>query len=343
MYRHLLVPLDQTDLSIQVVGNAVAFARTLGARVTFFHALDDGNRSLRGELDVLRLTSPADYDYAASGRMRELLVKAEAAARAAGVPCEAAWAASSRPADAIATAARERGCDLVFMASHGHGGRLGMAFASRTLDVIARSGVAVLVSEVGEPGLPARAIAVIRDEHRAIAAALHTWIELLARARRSDAPADAQAMRTILDYLRGFPEQLHHPKEEEYLFARLRERTHAVDADLDELERQHARDRELAEELAAAVNALASAADTGAAVRASRDLETLVGRYADFHWDHMGREESAILPAARQHLTAGDWEDIDAAFTHDEAIALHGPVDEAYHRLIARIAALRGD
>ena len=39
MYRHLLVPLDGTELSIQLVGNAVGMAVALGARVTFFHAV----------------------------------------------------------------------------------------------------------------------------------------------------------------------------------------------------------------------------------------------------------------------------------------------------------------
>ena len=41
MYRHLLVPLDDSPLSAETVGRAVEFARTLGARVTFFHAQAD--------------------------------------------------------------------------------------------------------------------------------------------------------------------------------------------------------------------------------------------------------------------------------------------------------------
>ena len=41
MYRHLLVPVDDTDLSIETIGQAVEFARKLGARITFFHAQPD--------------------------------------------------------------------------------------------------------------------------------------------------------------------------------------------------------------------------------------------------------------------------------------------------------------
>ena len=38
MYRHLLVPIDDDDLSLEVVGSAVGLARAVGARITFFHA-----------------------------------------------------------------------------------------------------------------------------------------------------------------------------------------------------------------------------------------------------------------------------------------------------------------
>ena len=41
MYRHLLVPVDATDLSIEVVVGAVDFAASAGARVTFLHASPD--------------------------------------------------------------------------------------------------------------------------------------------------------------------------------------------------------------------------------------------------------------------------------------------------------------
>lgn len=34
MYRHLMVPVDGSDASSEIVGYAVEFARVLGARVT---------------------------------------------------------------------------------------------------------------------------------------------------------------------------------------------------------------------------------------------------------------------------------------------------------------------
>jgi nucleotide-binding universal stress UspA family protein/hemerythrin-like domain-containing protein len=340
MYRHIFVPIDGTELSIQVVGNAVALARAVGARVTFFHAVPDHAGSLRGDLDVLRLTSTEDYNYALTGKTRELLSKAEAAGRALGVPCESMWTTSNKPAQAIVESARARECDLIFMASHGGHGKLGMALASETLSVLLNAGIPVLVSATGDPKPPARAIAVIRDEHRSIAAALHAWTNLLADARSRGTYSNAADMRAIARYLSNFPLELHHPKEDKYLFRLLRERTHAVDAELDELERQHVRDHTMVAELNATVESLATARDDAARIAATRTLEQAVARYADFHWEHMGREEAVILPAAQKHLTADDWEVISAAFTHDADIGAEAEADHEYHHLIARIVSL---
>ena len=267
MYRHLLVPVDDTDLSVEVVGNAVALARPLGARITFFHAVADAAGSLRGDAEVLRLTARAEYEYAYLGKARELLAKAEAAARALGVPCESRHVVSDKPAQAIVEAARAGGCDLIFMASHGRHGKLGMAFASETLAVMMSAGLPVLVSSTGEPAAPARAIGIIRDEHRSLAAVMHAWMHALAAAREAGTAVDAALMRAIVRYVQQFPVKLHHPKEDEHLFRRLRQRTTSCNAQLDELERQHERDHQLVAALAQQVEALAAADAEGRAAR----------------------------------------------------------------------------
>ena len=46
-----------------------------------------------------------------------------------------------------------------------------------------------------------------------------------------------------------------------------------------------------------------------------------LARYVDFVWDHLGREEGVILPAARRVLSAGDWAAIDASFAAAAAAA----------------------
>ena len=335
MYRHLLVPLDGTDLSVAVIGNAVALARALGARITFFHAVAAGG-SLRGDAEVLRSASPTEYNYAVLGKARELLAKAEAAARALGVPCDARHVASDRPAQAIVEAAQAVGSDLIFMASHGHRGKLGMAFASETLSVLMSAGLPVLVASTGEPPPAAHAIGIIRDEHRSLAAVMHAWLQALAAARQADSAADPVAMRAVLRYVQQFPLRQHHPKEEQHLFRLLRERTTSCHAELDELERQHLRDVELVGELAVRIDTLATA-DAPRQVAATRELEEAVQHYARFLWDHMGREEGVILPAAQQHLRPEDWVSIDAAFALNGDPRFGGETDREFRHLFSRI------
>jgi nucleotide-binding universal stress UspA family protein/hemerythrin-like domain-containing protein len=339
MYRHLLVPIDDTDLSVHVIGNAVALARQFGARITFFHALADASASLRGDADVLRLSARNGYDHAFVGKPRELLAKAEAAARALGVPCESRHAVSDKPAQAIVDAARSAACDLIFMASHGHHGKLGMVFASETLSVLMNAGLPVLVSATGELAAPARAIGVIRDEHRSLAAVMHTWMHALADARLSGGAAEPTLMRAIVSYVQQFPVKLHHPKEEEHLFRRLRERTTTCHAELDELARQHERDAQLVAALGQRVEQLA-AADAAARVAMTRVLEQEVTKYAQFLWDHLGREEGVILPAAQRHLQAEDWAEIDTAFGENGDPRFGGDADREYRQLFSRIVNL---
>jgi nucleotide-binding universal stress UspA family protein/hemerythrin-like domain-containing protein len=334
MYRHLLVPVDGTDLSIETVGRAVEFARSVGARVTFFHAQLDHAASLFGDAEVLRLTSPAEFAYGFAGRARELLAKAESAARAMGVPCESRSAVSDTPYLAIIAAARDAGCDLIFMASHGRRSQLGMMLGSQTLKVLVHAGIPVLVSATANPAAPARAIGIIRDEHRSLAAVLHAWMHLVAAARREGARPDPELMQAVLRYLQTFPVALHHPKEDDYLFRKLRARTSDLDAELDELERQHARDRELVAELAALTAGVASGAGDLA------ELDRAVARYATFMWDHLGREEGVVLPAAERHLTAADWAEIDAAFTQNGDPRFGGDDDGEFRRLFSRIVNL---
>ena len=233
-------------------------------------------------------------------------------------------------------AARSLGCDLIYMASHGQGGKLGMALTSDTLSVVMGAGLPVLVAAAGEPAPPERAIAVIRDEHRAIAAVIHAGTRMLASAREAGGAVDEPSMQAVVAYLRGFPLTQHHPKEERHLFPSVRARTHAVDAELDELERQHLRDAALLEELGRLTQALA-AADAAGRIALTDKLAEAMGRYAELHWEHMGREETVILPAAQKHLQPEDWEALNAAFSEPGAMPEGELSGLDYHHLLGRI------
>ncbi len=337
MYRHLLVPLDDTDLAVETVGRAVEFARTLGARVSFLHVQPDQAASLRGEADAVRLTSPAEYLHAFEDCTRALLSKAESAARALGVPCASQIRTGRTPHDEIISAARETACDLIFMASHGRSTRFGMVFGSETLKVLMESGLPVLVSAMSDPDDSIQAINLIRDEHRSLSAVLHAWRHLIETATRNNEPTDPTLMRAMVRYIATFPAALHHPKEDDYLFRLLRKRTSIVNAELDELECQHERDRELVDALVALVERHARGKAT------LREVAAAVEHYAIFMWEHLGREEGVILPAARRHLTEADWREIHAAFAGNNDPRFGGDTEASFTRLFARIVNLAPD
>ena len=84
MYRHLMVPLDDSPLSADSVGRAVELARALGAKVTFFHAQADYGASSIGALE--RVMSPAAFNEHVAGEARAILAKAEVVARTPACP-----------------------------------------------------------------------------------------------------------------------------------------------------------------------------------------------------------------------------------------------------------------
>ena len=165
---------------------------------------------------------------------------------------------------------------------------------------------------------------------------IHVGTRMLDAARQAGVAVDPDAMQAVLAYLRGFPLTQHHPKEERYLFPSLRARTHAVDAELDELERQHLRDAALLEELGQLTQALGTAGGARR-IELTHDLAKAMGHYAELHWEHMGREETVILPAAQQHLQAQDWVALNAAFSEPGAMPAGELSGLDYHHLLARI------
>ena len=83
------------------------------------------------------------------------------------------------------------------------------------------------------------AVRVIRAEHDALAAMLRTVPLLLEAQRRAGTPADFPALRAMLFYVDEFPERLHHTKETELLFPKLRARLPALRNTLDDLDADH--------------------------------------------------------------------------------------------------------
>lgn len=336
MYRHILVPIDDSRLSFETVPQAVTLARSLGAKVTFFHAQADYGTSSAGALE--RVMAPNVFNETLAGEARALLAKAEVVARTAGVAHDAFFLTSNRPHEAILGAAEARSCDLIVMSSHGARGIRGLVLGSQTHKVLQRSPIPVLVASVAS-NVPASAsdasLAVIRDEHRSLAAVIHGLEYLVGEARTTGRPPSFPLLHAIVHYVRAFPEALHHPKEDAYLFPKLRARTSECDAVLAELVRQHEEGTRIVAALQRSVERYEADPANGLA-----GFAEAVARYATTQMEHMGLEMKVILPAARKYLTADDWTEIDRAFATNGDPRFSVDADEEYRHLFTRILNL---
>jgi hemerythrin-like domain-containing protein len=273
-----------------------------------------------------------------AGAARAILAKAEVVARVAGVPHDSAIMTSDRPHEAILHAAEARGCDLIFIASHGHRGIKGLMLGSQTQKILQLTTIPVLVAAV-ESNMPCAEmlapLTTIRDEHRSIAAVIH-GLEFVARqARDHGIPPSFPLLRAMLHYLVAFPEELHHPKEDAYLFRKLRQRTSEFDATLDELERQHVSGHQLVEELARSIDAYEADPQGGLT-----GFAEALDRFSTSQIQHMALEAKVIIPAARMHLTGEDWAEIGAAFAANGDPRFSVDNDEEFRELFVRIVNL---
>lgn len=179
------------------------------------------------------------------------------------------------------------------------------------------------------------ALRIIHDEHRSIAAVLHGLIFMMRDVRDRGTAPDYRVLHAMLDYVVAFPEKLHHPKEDRYLFVRLRERDPGTAALIDTLEAEHVRGGAMIERLQDELTAY----EKGGAARAA-DFQRAVEEYADFHWMHMRREEDELLPRAEKALTAADWQEIAEAFKeNDDPLFGIKPKDE-FEQLFRRVVEL---
>ena len=180
--------------------------------------------------------------------------------------------------------------------------------------------------------MPSNALTVIRQEHAALAAILRSLPQLLDLSRRRGELPDFALLRAMLFYVDEFPERLHHRKEDELLFPRVRQRCPELAATLDQLERDHEHGERAIRDLE---HALLAFEVLGESRREA--FEHAVRDYVDFYLRHMAVEESQVLPAAQRALDAVDWRAIDEAFAANrDPLTGHEPDDE-FRPLFSRI------
>ncbi|MDR1423979.1 MAG: universal stress protein [Azoarcus sp.] len=145
MFNHILVPTDGSPLSETAVARSIAFAKEIGARITFFYSQPDFPMPIYGEGALIDPTTPEQFAQSAQQEAQRILERAKAAAQAEGITADTDTQVSEVPYEAIIGAADRHGCDLIFMASHGRKGIAGLLLGSETQKVLTHSKTPVLV------------------------------------------------------------------------------------------------------------------------------------------------------------------------------------------------------
>ena len=148
MFKHILIPTDGSPLSNEAAAAGVQLAKALGARVTGFFAAPAATPLVYSHFLPVGYMPPEEHAALIEKTASQYLGVIENTARAAGVPCDVTHKTDEFPADAIIETARERGCDSIFMASHGHRGRRGPVLGSETQKVAAAAPVPVIIYRV---------------------------------------------------------------------------------------------------------------------------------------------------------------------------------------------------
>ncbi|MHB1121876.1 MAG: universal stress protein [Ramlibacter sp.] len=143
MYQRILVPLDGSATSERGLREAIKLASGQQATLFFLHVVDDFRM-------LVEMTSVRSYDEMLKGLRHyglEILAKARRAAEETGVHRESLLreVTNERVAQVIVEQARQHGCDLIVMGTHGRRGFNRIAMGSEAEQVARTSPVPVLL------------------------------------------------------------------------------------------------------------------------------------------------------------------------------------------------------
>lgn len=185
-----------------------------------------------------------------------------------------------------------------------------------------------------------QALDIISAEHRGmwrLASALDGLRSELQARHPAPAPDEAAtAVVAMLEYLKAYTDRLHHPKEDQYLFRLLRQRSPEAEAQITRLEADHRNGPVRLEALLTQARAL-----TGAGPGLEAGFLAELQSFVEHMRQHIRFEETTVMPLARRTLTADDWREVDAAFlANDDPLFGAQPRAEfsALHARIVRLA-----
>ena len=144
MYRHILVCTDGSALAQRAAREGIKLAASLGASVVALLVTPpfEPPKGYEKSPLVVQVERHERESKAAASRTLGAIVKQ---ANVLGVRCKALHVGRYPPASTIVETAKNEGCDLIVMGSHGHGALGQLLLGSVTTRVAALSTVPLLI------------------------------------------------------------------------------------------------------------------------------------------------------------------------------------------------------
>ncbi len=158
-----------------------------------------------------------------------------------------------------------------------------------------------------------KSIDVIRTEHRALLAVLQALEFVLNGISEKKFKADTKLLMAMIQYITELPDKVHHPKEDDHLFVKVRARIPEAAGLIDKLEHDH---KEGDRHILRLKEALLAFEQEGQAKYLA--FETSARSYLTALLAHIDLEERELLPLAARGLRQEDWQSIDDAFALNE-------------------------
>jgi nucleotide-binding universal stress UspA family protein len=143
MFKHILIASDGSELAKKAEAQGLELAKLLKAKVLAVTVTEPWAAVVTGDA---ALGFPVDeYERASADSAAKILAPIGEEAKKVGVTCRTVHVADQFPAEGIIAAAKENGCDLIVMASHGRRGLAKLFLGSEATKVLTLSTVPVLV------------------------------------------------------------------------------------------------------------------------------------------------------------------------------------------------------
>jgi nucleotide-binding universal stress UspA family protein len=145
MFKHILVPVDGSTLSLKSLDVASGFAKESGAKITALSVSPAYPMMITGEGYMLDIQSPDDWKKHTVRHAEHIRHGVEKRATECDVVVDFLIVTSEEPYLGIIEAAREQHCDLIIMSSHGRRGLSALLLGSETTKVLTHCKLPVLV------------------------------------------------------------------------------------------------------------------------------------------------------------------------------------------------------